>query len=271
MTITRANTSKNYAAMAAAKITTPAAEAKKRGGTRKPNLLIYGRYKKGKTRFCLTAGRGKILIIDPEHGTDYFEKANPSVWHIKDWAEFNDLYNFLKSGQHDYEWVAIDGLTRIAKFALKHVRSVRETKVDLSKKPQQTRIQDYGFANDLLSEMFYKFSELPMGVIFTAQERQIGGNEEEEDDDIESVNVQYVPDLTKGARASINSLVDVIGRIYTVKMPGEEGGNVVKRRLWLAPSVSYDTGARSEYKLPEYLENPTVPRLLALLEGKKIQ
>lgn len=267
---TRAATSKDYSAIAKSKITTPSDYADKLGGPRPPNMLIYARNKKGKTRFCLTAGKGKILVVDPEHGTDRFRKANPSVWHIESWEELDDIYKFLRSGDHDYEWVAFDGMTRISNMALRFVMRQAEEH-DINRRPGQVTMRDYGNAGELMKGFMYNFHALNIGVIYTAQERQIeAGGDGEEDEEVEAATTMWVPDLPKGQKATINSLVDVIGRIYTVKVPGKEGTNVVKRRLWLAPSISYDTGCRSEYKLPDYLENPTVPRLMALMEGQNL-
>jgi hypothetical protein len=267
---TQAATRKDYSAIARKKITTPGKLADSTGGVRRPSILVYSRNKKGKTRFCLTAGRGKILIVDPEHGTDRFVKAAPNVWHLDSWEEIDDIYKFLRSGDHNYEWVAFDGLTRISNMALRFVMK-RAEEADLNRRPGQVTQRDYGNAGELFKQMLYQFHTLPLGVIYTAQERQIDAGEgDDEDEDVELSNIQYVPDLPKGSRAAVNSIVDCIGRIYTVKIPGEDGNNVVRRRLWLAPSVSYDTGCRSEFKIPDYLENPTVPRLVALMEGQKL-
>ncbi len=263
---TQATTRKDYSAIARKKITSPAKKAESSGGVRRPSILVYARNKKGKTRFCLTAGRGKVLVVDPEQGTDRFLKANPDVWHLESWEEIDDIYKYLRSGDHTYDWVAFDGFTRIANMALRYVTR-RAEEADLNRRPGQVTQRDYGNAGELIKQMLYSFHALEIGVIYTAQERQIeAGEAEDEDEDVEFSNVQYVPDLPKGSRAALNSIVDVIGRIYTVKVPGKDGNDVVRRRLWLAPSVSYDTGARSEYKLPDYLENPTVPKLVALLD-----
>jgi len=62
----------------------------------------------------------------------------------------------------------------------------------------------------------------------------------------------------------VNSLVDVIGRIYVVRVE-VKGVEKAQRRLWIGESVKYDTGYRSEYNLPDMLKNPTVPRLTRLM------
>jgi hypothetical protein len=115
-----------------------------------------------------------------------------------------------------------------------------------------------------------------MGVIFSAQERMVQPEfADDADADMEDAAAAYVPDLPAGARSTLNSIVGVIGRIYIVrgdfkvrdrktkKVVLKE--NTLQRRLWLEPNAAYDTGYRSEYDLPPFLANPTVPKLVNLI------
>lgn len=253
---------KDYKAIAAKKITRPSQQSE-----RLPNILVYGRNKKGKTRFCTTAGQGKVLILDPEHGTDRFHRRDPHVWHIDAWEDMDEAYKFLRMTNHDYDWVAIDGLTKISNMALRWVMNKQE-EVDLSRKPGMVIQRDYGKAGEVVKGMLYNFHNLNMGVIFTAQERQIDGDFSEDDEDAEDTTIQYVPDLPKGTRSAVNSIVDCIGRIYTVKIEKDDK-NLIQRRLWIGPNVMYDTGYRSDFTLPDYVKNPSVPKVVQLMtEGK---
>lgn len=231
-------------------------------------ILVYGRNKKGKTRFCISPGQGTVLVVDPEHGTDLYTKEDPHTWHVTRWEDFDQIYQFLRSGAHNYDWVALDGLTRMSNMALRFVMSQAEEH-DLSRKPGMVQQRDYGKAGELVKGMLYNFRNIGIGVIITAQERQESNDFTEEDDDVESVAVQYVPDLPKGVRSAVNSIVDVIGRIYTLRVdhPTQEGKTITRHRLWLAPSGQFDTGFRSDYQLPDYLPNPTVPRLVKLIQN----
>lgn len=257
--VTRANTSKDYAAIARSKIYKPS-QAKER----KPSILVYGRNKKGKTRFCTTAPN--VLILDPERGTDQYDRADPDVWPIQHWADLDEVYKYLRANDHPYEYVAFDGMTRFANMALRFVMEQAEEH-DISRKPGMVQQRDYGRAGELMKGLMYNFHNLEPGIIYTAQERQVEGEFGEEDEDAEESTIQYVPDLPKGVRSTVNALVDVIGRLYTVRVENKEGKEVIRRRLWLAPSALYDTGYRSEYTMPEYLPNPTVPRLSAVIAG----
>lgn len=274
---------KNYDAIAASRIRKPTTSQ----AERQPRILVYGRNKKGKTRFCSSAGN--ILILDPEEGTDHETRIDPDVWKINAWADLNDVYMWLRSGKakspitkQPYEWVAIDGLTRISNMALRWVMSQEEER-NLERKPGQVGKQDYGRSNEMVKGMLHNFHSLrSMGVIVTAQERirEVPGSEEDED----AVNTEFVfvPDLTNGVRSAVNSIVDVIGRIYTIR--GDFKRRVrdsktkeiktieyhVQRRLWIGDHASYDTGYRSEFDLPDYIVNPTAPKLVQVMRQGKV-
>lgn len=262
---------KDYAAIAAKKIRTPSSHE------RPPRLLVYSRNKKGKTHFGATAPN--VLILDPEDGTSRMRKSNPNVWPIDVWDDMEEVVGYLRTtaAQKKHEWVHVDGLTSITNKSLRWVMGQAEMR-DLDRKPNQVGKQDYGRSGKMMEELLHSLCALPYGIVFTAQERQIESASGDDDEDAEDSGIAYVPDLPKGVRGTVNSLVDVIGRIYTVRTTVRSrttGGDIVEkedqlvRRLWIEPHIMYDTGYRSEYTLPKYLQNPTVPKLVRLInEGK---
>jgi hypothetical protein len=268
------NKQKDYEAIGRQNITQPS-----KVKNRLPRILVYGRNKKGKTRFCMSAGQGKILVIDPEHGTDEMTKLDPHVWHVSTWEELDDVYKFLKLGKHEYQWIALDGMTKIHNMALRWVMNMME-EADLDRKPGLVQQRDYGRAGEMTKGLLWNFHNLPYGLIVTAQERmeQPMSQGEDDDADVEEATAAYVPDLPKGARSTVNSIVSVIGRIYTVKTEIKKRDPKTKeiveamgiqRRLWLEPHPAYDTGYRSEFNLPPFIKNPTVPKLVQLIrEGR---
>lgn len=243
--------------------------------TRPPRLLIYSRPKKGKTLFSASAGQGRVLILDPEDGTDWMKspKLNPHVWPVSKWEDVVEAYNFVAKSNHDYDWVAPDGLTRMTQMALRWVLKL-EAMREIDRRPGMVMLKDRGRAGDLMSAMLYRFHSLrDMGVIFTSQERIVsddeGGADSDDEDSEAEKKIRYVPDLPKYVRASVTSLVDVIGRMYVVPDPENEGKR--ERRLWVQEHPSFDTGYRSSYQLPPYIRRPTVPRLVQALENGRIR
>lgn len=273
---------KDYEAIAASKIRKPGTNK------RKPRLLVYGRNKKGKTRFCTTAPN--VLILDPETGTEEERKSAPDVWPIDKWEDINDAYMFLKGGgkspitKEPYQWVALDGATRISNIALRWVMSQAEER-SLERKPSQVGKQDYGRSGEMFKGMLLNFHSLrEIGVIITSQERMVEiENPDETDEEVDTVAATFVPDLPKGARSAVNSMVDLIGRLYiyrgtyTKKFREKGTGKIiereidgVQRRLWIGPHPLYDTGYRSEFALADSIFNPTVPSVIAAMrEGKQ--
>lgn len=274
---------KDYAAIARAKIHRP-------GTGRMPRYLVYGRNKKGKTRFCATAP--DVLICDPEDGTIAESKLDPDVWPITEWNDLDEVYQAVKGGvkspktNQPYKWIALDGMTRMLSMAIDFV-SKQQAERDLTRQPNQVDQRTYGQANRMIESMLHNFHSLRnVGIVLTAQERVVEIENMEDlgdDDDATPASFMYVPDLTKGARAPLNQIVDVIGRIYVVRGDFEasrivmrEGKKVrvktavnTQRRLFVGPHEMYDTGYRSGYTLPDYLREPTVASLgRALREGK---
>lgn len=259
---------KDYAAIAAKRMHRPADRE------RHPRFLIYSRNKKGKTTFSLSAGVGKTLLVDPEQGSDEMKAKNPHVWPIEKFSDMDELYEFLRHvnkcpfkgcefGEgHPFEWVGDVGLTRINNMALKHVMKIQEER-SLDRIPGLVQQRDYGKSGELMKDLLIKFHNLPMGVVFTAQERQMEADDSEEDEEYEDTSSWYVPDLPKAVKGAANSIVDVIGRLYVVRT--DDDPPKAQRRLWLGESAKYDTGYRSDFVLPDNLPNPTIPKLVTLM------
>jgi len=233
-----------------------------------PRYLFYARNKKGKTRLAQSAPR--VLILDPEKGTKELPPDQP-VWPIGQWEDLNDVFKYTKTAdcKNKYDWIAVDGMTRITNMALRYVMKQHEER-DLDRIPGMVAQKDYGKAGELIKGMLFNFHNLPQGIIYTAQERvETQGEFDSEDEDLEEAQTRFVPDLPKGVRSSLNAIVDCIGRIYVVKTE-VRGVEVLQRRLWIAPTEAYDTGYRSDHTLPNYLKNPTVNRLGSLIKNGKV-
>ncbi|MCA1800007.1 MAG: ATP-binding protein [Actinobacteria bacterium] len=252
---------KDYKAIAAKKIVRPA------DIHNRPKLLIYSRNKKGKTTFGVSAGVPKTLVIDPEHGTREMKVKNPHVWPVDRWEDMDDVSNYLQYEDHPYEWVVVDGLTKLSNMSLKYVMRLQEER-SLDRIPGLVQQRDYGKSGELMKDMLTRFHTMPLGVVYTAQERQDGAYDDNDDDEVDQADVAYVPDLPRGVRGVANSLVDVIGRLYVVKLDSEPPK--AERRLWIAESVKYDTGYRSDFVLPDYIRNPTIPKLVTLMRTGKL-
>jgi hypothetical protein len=237
-------------------------------------FLVYSKNKRGKTRFAVSGGIEQTLVLDPEKGTDKMRKLNPYVWPITKWEDMQDAWGAIRTlelspkmfgGQSEepFKYVAVDGLTKINNMALRYIMRVEEER-NLDRRPGILDRRDYNKSGELMKDMINNFLNLELGVIFTAQERvtslDSGDNEEDEE------TTFFVPDLPNGVRGAINSVVDVIGRLYVVRVD-VKGKTKAQRRLHIGYNERYDTGFRSDYgdTLPDHIKYPTVPKLTELL------
>jgi hypothetical protein len=262
---------KDYLALARTKAHTPKTKRSWR------RIMVYARNKKGKTRLGLSAGRDNILVIDPEKGTDLMKNLDPFVWPLDSWEDMQEVYgavragkltpNHIKQGESStpFTWVMPDGLTRIHKMSLKYVMKVQEER-DLDRVPGLVQQRDYGKANELMNQMLLNFHTLKMNVYYTSQEKMITSSGfYDDDEEADNSDAYFVPALPDGVRATINSLAEVIGRLYVVTIDGKEGP-VKQRRLQIGLHEKYDTGFRSDWSLPDMIKRPTLPKLVTLIE-----
>lgn len=262
---------KDYLAIARKKVKRP----REQDSFRK--IMIYGRNKKGKTRFSLSGGIENTLILDPEHGTTTMKELNPYVWPIDKWEDVQEAYGALRTGELSpkslgqgpsdvpFTWVSVDGLTRMNNMALRYVMHLAEEK-DLDRRPGMVDRRDYGKSGEMMKQMLLNFHTLPINVVYTAQERMITMDEGDEDG---GESAFFVADLPASARSAANAIVEVIGRIYTtrttVKVRGGGEREVMQRRLFIGLHERYDTGFRSDFKLPDMIKNPTLDKLTSLM------
>lgn len=240
-----------------------------------PKVLIYSRNKKGKTTFSLSAGIDRTLVLDPEKGTDTMKTKDPHVWPVSRWEDIQEFWGAVRtmelsphvlgtgSSKVPFSIISCDGLTKLNNMALKFIGKIAEQR-DLDRRPGLVDRRDYNKSGELMKDFINNLHSLKMGVIFTSQERMITGSQGDDDEDQEDVEAFFVPDLPAGVRGSINSVVDVIARLYVVDVE-TKAGTRKQRRLQIGVHERYDTGYRSDFVLPDMMKNPTYPKLVSLM------
>jgi hypothetical protein len=209
-------------------------------------ILVYGDTGSGKTRFAASAP--KVLIIDVrEKGT---RSAIGSRAHKREVGTFDQIglaYWYLKAGNHPYKTVAIDTVTAMHSAAMDKVMKEAENR-DPTREKSQPSQQVYGRANKLVEGMLLAFRNLPMHVIFLAQERK----EKDEEGDVREITIA----LPEGARGPAAGCVGIIGHIR----PKRVGGKWVDE-LFTGNSRLYKTKERT-HELKAVIRKPTMPDII---------
>lgn len=221
-------------------------------------LLVYGRNGAGKTRLCGSAS--KCLIADVnEDGTRSVRGTGTKKFPVDRWADIGDIYWYLKEGDHPYECVAIDTLTALNRLCLAMVLGEAEDR-DPNREVGAPDRRAYGRAGELMRAQLLAFRNLPMHVIFTAQERVIKDEDTDEP-------VLHCPDLPAGSRGIAMGAVGIIGRIYSqeVKLRNKATKQVTtewRDRMLVGPHEEYETKDRT-YKLGSVVRNPNMRAIIA--------
>lgn len=171
------------------------------------NILLYGRSGTGKTTLIGSAPK-PLLILDIR------EKGTTSIRNIKDtfvlslhsWKDFEDAYWFLMSEEgQKYKTIAVDTITQLQEFALEQIRG--SSKGLVSRKT-------WGEASELLKAWIMLFRDLPMNVIFTAQDRQTKGSDEDGEDMDSAIIPEVGPYVMPSVAKIMNAAVDIIGNTF---------------------------------------------------------
>lgn len=220
--------------------------------------LIFGPSGHGKTTFLGTAQQdprtAPIVIFDFEGGTESLSGLDVDVAVIRDWQDYNEGYDYLQKGKHEYLSVGIDSISETHIFALLDILRIESGS---GRKGNVDALQqgDYGIALVQMRRLIREFRDLPMHSFFTSLAT-------EEMDAREGMVKK--PALAGAFRDEGPGLMSVVG--YLALTQDAEGESI--RSLLLKNHPRIRTKIRTEWDqkdVPNELDNPTVTSLLDIL------
>jgi len=219
------------------------------------SMIVYGEPKVGKTRLASTMGeKYRTLLIDTESGTKSIDRDIPHLDAIRldrSYPQLLEIWDYLSKGETGYEAVIIDNLRDLEDKIMRHtIHEFNAVKRPYGDSPGQS---DYGRTMDLLTRAIKAFRDLPMHVIFVTWEKL------QQDDDVGSKLVPAI--VGKSLPEEIIGYIDICGRMY--KQQTDDG---LKTKILFTSIPHIAAGDRSG-KLPDVMENPTMPKIFEYLEG----
>lgn len=223
--------------------------------------LGYGRNGQGKTRFG-ASGPSPLIIDINERGTKSVRKVKGAkVFPADTWEDVVFGYWYLRSGKHPFKTCVLDTITMMQFVCGRQVLKESADR-DATKDPKMMSQPLWGKLKELMVPMLLDYRNLPMNVVFLAQERTVDNEDEE--------RTERVPDLSPGIRAGATACVDVIGRFQNRPFRRVKKGAKKEEIEW--HSVMF-TGESDDYITKDQtgviggsMIDPTIPKIVNLMK-----
>lgn len=240
-------------------------------------MIVYSPPGHGKTTLLGTAAGdprlSPMLLIEFEGGTrsirskvkkisiDQLGKEKPKIdvihtVEIRTWGDFDLVYDFLLTDANPYRSIGLDSLSEMNYLNMQTVlidAGTQDKNRDLDV-PEQ---RDYLRSASQMRRLVRYFRDLPMHVFMTSGAQQ--------GQDPRTKTSMMMMSLTGKLVFEIPGLFDIVGYLAMV----DQDDGATERWLFTQPTGRFDAKDRTEGgKLGEYIVNPTLPKILDLVEGK---
>lgn len=223
------------------------------------NILVYGDSGTGKTVLGGTAPNA--LFLSTEQGTISAKRqgSKAKVWRIMKWEDLEEAFKWLRDNpDHGFEWVVLDSVTKMQEQLKRDVLEKRVQKRGDSDE-DIPEIADHQKFQNKFKRFITAFVELPVNVLFTATTMR---REDEEGEDL------VLPNIDGKGYAIANyacAEMDVVG-YYGVSKGNKKNNGETIRRFVAQSTPPYFAKDRYDV-LGKWLDNPTMPMIIGLIEG----
>lgn len=239
------------------------------------SLLIHAASKTGKTTLSATAPR-PIVHFDAEGGSKFLPGSEalmrklgrplvmiqwdprqpPPVWDgtwdvavvpVTGWQAVQQGYQWLQSGQHQFQTLVVDSISEIQRRAKANLVGT-----------EQMKIQDWGQLLTVMDNVIRGFRDFtnephnPIRVaVFIAETRQ------------NNSNGKYVPYMQGQIGVSLPYWMDIVGYLYVDQVPSADGQSMVPiRRLLVAQHPQFEAGERVQGLVGPVIDDPDISVIL---------
>jgi phage nucleotide-binding protein len=238
--------------------------------------VIYGRSGTGKTTLACSFPGPALLVDVKDEGTDSVSDVKGlKVLEASHWDDLEDLYWYLKENPKTYKTVIIDTMTQVQQLVVEQIGESKGLRSGKAAGDWGTmNKQDWGEVSSRLKAWITNMRDLPLEVVFLAQDRVFNVDEEEGSDG--AIEPEVGPRMSPSVMSHMCAAVSCIGntfireKVVKVKVNGKE---VEKRKkeycIRLGPNSYYITKLRKpkSVELPDFLTNPTYEGILDIISG----
>lgn len=240
------------------------------------SYVFYGRSGSGKTTLSGTFPKPLLLLDVKDEGTDSIADVKGiKVMDVSEWDDFEDAYWWLKKNPKAFKTVVVDTVTQLQQIAVE--KALRDKKKNVKNAGDWGTMtkREWGDVAQLMKTWIVNLRDLPMEVVFLAQDRVF--NFDEEGDAEEMLAPEVGPRLAPSVASTLNAAVSVIGNTYVrLKTYKKEvkGKQVERHRteycLRIGPSPVYVTKIRKPKAIeaPAFIVDPDYEDIINAIKGE---
>ena len=247
--------------------------------------VFYGRAGSGKTTLACSFPKPLLLIDIRDDGTDSIaDVEDVDVFQVRSSEDLTEAYWWLHDNPGKYKTVVLDTMTQLQQIMVEEKSGGKRLKSGKNAGDWGTMTkQDWGDIAGKQKVLITDFRDLPMEVVFIAQDRAF--NVEDDGASDAALNPEIGPRLSPSVMSHLCSSVSIVACTFTRQTITETivggkkvgaktiGGKKVKRVIAeycvrLGPSASYITKFRKPQNiaLPDALPSPTYDGILQLIK-----
>lgn len=166
---------------------------------------------------------GKVLVLDCRDGgngtaplVDQGERIQ--VFPVTDWTQVKHAIRFLATGEHDFSSVAIDGVSKLQDYDLRHIIDNAPPN-EKGRKPTFMELAMWGIARDHLTNFVNHMQGVcesrKLHCMMTVWEKELVEEKTEN---------KMIPDIQGSMKNRLAGMFDVVVYHVTKGEPGEDGG-----------------------------------------------
>ena len=231
---------------------------------------VYGRSGSGKTTFASTFPGPTLLLDIEDHGIDSIRDCkHVDVKQVVEWEDLDDVYDAVR-GKTKYKTLVFDTITQLQILGANMVLAKKRKPAIEELRWGAMTMQDYGNLAAAMKETITRFRNLPLEVVFLAQERT--SHDEQTDDTV--LMPEVGPALTPSIASHLNACVSIIASTYIKRRKRKQGKTeqiIATHSMRIGPNPVYTTKVRKPktITLPDAIENPTYQDVIDIIEGRE--
>jgi len=197
------------------------------------NFLVYGPPGSGKTYMNRTLD-GKTLVGSCESGLASLMDTDTDFVQIDKVQDLRDMYKFLATADHDYQWAGVDSVSELAEMCLSEMK---------------TRHKDgrkaYGEMAETVIKLMRAFRDLDMSVYFSAKQRR----------DTVDGQLVYIPSMPGSTLTEKQPIGHKFDFVFPLVVSEDDEGHV-QRQLLTELTPDYQAKSRDPKHALEKFEAP---------------